>query len=121
MASEQVQLDTVSALKEIAGDDRVRSDARTKAVYSVDIGVMPRLVQPFVQSGQPTAVVRPKTVEDLQNIVRYAREHSIALVPRAWASSGYGGVLPPEGSVVLDLTGWNKVIDIDVGKPAGHH
>lgn len=113
MANGELRQDTITALKEICGKDRVRSDARTKAVYSCDIGAMPRLIQPFVSSGQPGAVVRPESIEDLQELVRYAREQGLALVPRAWASSGYGGVLPPEGSVVVDLTGWNKVLDVD--------
>ena len=58
------------SLKEICGDDRVRTDRRERKMYSFDIGAMPKLVKPFVPAGVAGAVVRPR---DEAQIVR-ARE-----------------------------------------------
>ncbi len=82
-------------------------------MYSFDIGAMPRLVAPFVPAGIAGAVVRPHTEEQLIGLVSLARIEGFSLVPRAWATSGYGGVLPREGAVVVDFSGWQKVLSVD--------
>jgi FAD/FMN-containing dehydrogenase len=59
-------------------------------------------------------VVRPANEGQLVALSQFAQRENIALVPRAWATSGYGGVLPPEGAIVVDLSGWQKVLSVDV-------
>ena len=102
-----------SALEEICGENRVRTDRRERSMYSFDIGAMPFLVKPFVGAGQAGAVARPRDEADVVALVRLARAEGIKLVPRAWATSGYGGVLPPEGAVVVDVSGMQRVLSID--------
>jgi FAD/FMN-containing dehydrogenase len=102
-----------SALEEICGEDRVRTDYRERSMYSFDIGAMPSLVKPFVGAGLAGAVVRPRDESDIVDLVRMARAEGIKLVPRAWATSGYGGVLPPKGAVVVDLSGMQRVLSVD--------
>jgi len=104
------------ALKEICGEDRVRTDRVERKMYSFDIGAMPSLVKPFVPAGVAGAVVRPSTEEQLVDLVSLAQREGVALVPRAWATSGYGGVLPPKGAIVVDLSGWQRVLSVDVEK-----
>jgi Fe-S oxidoreductase/FAD/FMN-containing dehydrogenase len=104
---------TESALREICGADRVRTDLRERSMYSFDIGAMPALVKPVVPAGTAGAVVRPRTEDDLVALVKMASRDHVALVPRGWATSGYGGVLPGKGAVVVDLSGWTKVISVD--------
>lgn len=101
------------SLKGIVGDERVRTDRRERKMYSFDIGAMPRLVQPFVPAGTAGAVVRPSDEVHLVELVKLAQREGVALVPRAWATSGYGGVLPPEGAIVVDMSGWTRVLDVD--------
>ena len=101
------------SLKTIIGEDRVRTDRRERKMYSFDIGAMPKLVQPFVPAGVAGAVVRPSDEAHLVELVKMAQRDGVKLVPRAWATSGYGGVLPPEGAVVVDLSGWTRVLHID--------
>ncbi len=101
------------ALESVCGADRVRTDQRERKMYSFDIGAMPRLVKPFVPAGLAGAVVRPRDEAQLVALVKQANSEGFKLVPRAWATSGYGGVLPPAGAVVVDLAGWQKVLKID--------
>lgn len=100
-------------LMRICGEDRVRTDRVERKMYSFDIGAMPSLVKPFVPAGVAGAVVRPTSEEQLVKLVTLARERGVALVPRGWATSGYGGVLPTSGAIVVDLSGWQKVLAVD--------
>jgi Fe-S oxidoreductase/FAD/FMN-containing dehydrogenase len=103
-----------SAIENIVGQDRVRTDVRERSMYSFDIGAMPYLVKPFVGAGLAGAVVRPRTESDVIELVSLARAEGLKLVPRAWATSGYGGVLPPKGAVVVDVSGMQRVVAVDV-------
>jgi FAD/FMN-containing dehydrogenase len=82
-------------------------------MYSSDIGVLPKLVKPLMPTGLAGAVVRPATEEQVAEIVRLARAEGLKLVPRGMSTSGYGGVLPVPGAVVVDLSGLDPLVDID--------
>jgi len=97
----------------IVGEDRVRTDQRERKMYSVDIGAMPKLVKPFVPAGIAGAVVRPKNEEQIVALTKLAQSEGLKLVPRGWATSGYGGVLPQKGAVVIDVSGMQKVLSVD--------
>lgn len=99
-------------LREIFGD-RVRTDRTERGMYSFDIGAMPKLVKPFVPAGIAGAVVRPKTEQEVVDLVRFASRHGLKVVPRGWATSGYGGVLPVDGAIVVDMSGMHRIISVD--------
>lgn len=105
----------IGTITGIVGEASIRTDRRERKMYSTDIGVMPPLVQPFVKSGIPGAVVRPEDEQQISRIVQAARDARVPLVARAAATSGYGGILPRKGALVLDLSGWQKVISVDAG------
>ena len=102
-----------TALQEICGADGVKTDRVERKMYSFDIGAMPSLVKPFVPAGVAGAVVRPTSEEQLVKLVALAQREGVSLVPRGWATSGYGGVLPGKGAIVVDLSGWQKVLSVD--------
>lgn len=103
---------TVNGLREIF-DDRLKTDRVERKMYSFDIGAMPRLVKPLVPAGLAGAVVRPKTEEEVVRLMRLSAERGFKVVPRGWATSGYGGVLPVPGAVVADMSGMHRVISVD--------
>lgn len=103
---------TEAKLKEIFGD-RVRTNRTERKMYSFDIGAMPKLVKPFVPAGIAGAVVRPHSEDEVVAVVKLAAKEGLKLVPRGWATSGYGGVLPVDGAVVVDMSGMNKVLSVD--------
>ncbi len=63
--------------------------------------------------GRPRAVVRPSDLDDVIRLVRWARSHRIPLVARGAGSSLDGESVPPDGGVVVDLSGWNAILEID--------
>lgn len=103
----------IGTITGIVGEENIRTDRRERKMYSSDIGVMPPLVQPFVKSGIPGAVIRPEDEQQIRRVIRAAGDSGVPLVVRAAATSGYGGTLPRKGALVLDLSGWQKVITID--------
>ena len=101
-----------AGLRAIVGE-RIRTDRVERRMYSADIGEMPRLVKPFVPAGLAGAVVRPLTEDEVIGIVRLASAEGLKLVPRGASTSGYGGVLPVEGAVVVDVSGMHEILDVD--------
>ncbi len=65
----------------------------------------------FVQ--KPDAVVTPQTKEHVAALVRLANEERFAIVPRGAGTGLSGGSIPTEGSIVLLMNHWNKILEID--------
>ncbi|MFA5056425.1 MAG: FAD-binding and (Fe-S)-binding domain-containing protein [Dehalococcoidia bacterium] len=93
--------------------DRACFNKTERVLYGHDIAAMPSLIKPLIGNTVPEAVVQPQTEEELVELVRWANENRIPLTPRGKASSGYGGVLPVNKSVVVDFYRMNKIIKID--------
>jgi glycolate oxidase subunit GlcD len=61
----------------------------------------------------PELVVRPENVQDIQTLMRLANAHRFPVTPRGGGSGLAGGCLPTCGGVVLLLTGFNQILEID--------
>ena len=94
-------------------DARVTFDDTERMLYGHDIASIPKLVRPLVGRTTPAAVVQPSSEEELIRLVRWARENNVPLVARGKATSGYGGVLPVKGGIVVDLYHMRDVLDVD--------
>jgi Fe-S oxidoreductase/FAD/FMN-containing dehydrogenase len=81
--------------------------------YDHDIGVFPSLVKPFIGRTVPAAVVKAMNEEDVVKLLTWANRENVPVVPRAAASSGYGGVVPAAGGIVLDVTSLRRVVEVD--------
>ncbi|TXT66975.1 MAG: putative FAD-linked oxidoreductase [Promethearchaeota archaeon] len=68
-----------------------------------------------VLQGIPDIVVRPKTSQEISEILRIANQEQIRVIPRGGGADLTGGSKPiGDGGIVLDLTRMNKVLDIDL-------
>lgn len=94
--------------------ERVTFDDTERVLYGHDIASMPSLVKPLIGDTTPHAVVQPRSEDEILTLVRWAREQGIRLVVRGKATSGYGGVLPVKGGVVVDL--WHMKSVLAVGE-----
>ncbi|HET7411345.1 MAG TPA: FAD-linked oxidase C-terminal domain-containing protein [Pararhizobium sp.] len=61
----------------------------------------------------PLVVVLPETVEQVSRILRYCHRHDIRVVPRGSGTSLSGGALPLEDAVLLVMSRFNRVLEID--------
>ncbi|MCL2883595.1 MAG: FAD-binding oxidoreductase [Coriobacteriia bacterium] len=100
----------------IVGPERYRDDRRERKAYSSDIGAMPSLVKPFIKAGVSGGVARPANEEQLVALVKLAAREGLQMVARAGATSGYGGVLPRKGTLVIDMNSFNKLLSVDADK-----
>src|ERR1017187_8954336 len=69
----------------------------------------------FVNPVRPAAVVRPKTADEVQQIVRFANETRTPLVPVSSGPPHFRGDTVPSvgGAVIVDLSGMKKVMVVD--------
>ncbi len=61
----------------------------------------------------PLVVVLPETVEQVSRILKYCDERSIRVVPRGSGTSLSGGALPLVDAVLLVMSRFNRILDID--------
>ncbi len=92
---------------------RVSFDRVERKLYGHDIAVFPSLFKPLIGDTLPDSIVQPESEKELVSLVKWARENNVALTPRGKASSGYGGVLPVKGGLVVDFYRMNKIVRID--------
>ncbi|MCT1606376.1 FAD-binding protein [Nesterenkonia massiliensis] len=67
----------------------------------------------WTEPGLPDAVVRARTVADIQAALRIANAHRVPVVTRGAATGLAGGVTAGAGSIVLDVSGLNRILEID--------
>ena len=76
-------------------------------------------MRPFCQDwrqnyeGHSVCVVFPETVQEIQQIVNYCRDHQISLVPQGGNTSLCGGATPTNGEVIVKLSRLNRIYSID--------
>jgi glycolate oxidase len=60
----------------------------------------------------PQAVVLARTTQDVQAVLRYAREKRLPVVPRGAGSGKSGGSIPGRGGIVLSLEKMDRILEI---------
>lgn len=63
--------------------------------------------------GKSTTVLKPRTTEEVSNIVKYCNEKKIGLVPQGGNTGLVGGSVPVRDEVILNLSNLNKVRSFD--------
>jgi glycolate oxidase len=67
----------------------------------------------FGFSGEPLAVVRPASTQEVAGVLRWAGSRRIPIVPRGAGTSLAAGAVPIHGGIVLALTRMNSILSID--------
>jgi len=86
-----------------------------RKIYSHDVGVMPPLVRPLIGKAIADAVVQPRDENEIIELVHWAGEAGVPLIPRGKATSGYGGILPIEGGMTVDFWRMRRLLEVDEG------
>jgi len=61
----------------------------------------------------PLVVVLPETVEQVAGVLRFCRDNRVKVVPRGAGTSLSGGALPLADGVLLGMSKFNRVLEID--------
>ncbi len=96
----------VGKLKDIVGPENITDNPADLYAYSADASV---------HQAMPQVVIRPKTIEEVQKIVRFANKNKIPVVPRGAGSGTSGHAVPIDGGIVLDMKRMNRVLKIVPG------
>ena len=84
--------------------EEVYTDEDTRSIYASD------------ETGlyfPPDVVVKPKTPEEIIDIVKIANEFRIPITPRGGGTGLSGGALPVHGGILISMEKLNNIIDID--------
>jgi glycolate oxidase len=96
----------VKALQQIVGAENV-SNAKPILEAYVTRAIMD------ISSKAPAIVARPKSVEEIQAVLKLANEKRIPVVPHSGGLSGGEATPTLEGSILLDLRRMNKIIEVN--------
>lgn len=88
------------------------------ALPGVDVLLDDQSIEPFGSDhlgfrGQPGAVVRPRTTDDVAALMSLSAERGFAVVPRAAATNLCGSVVPTRDTVVVDMMAMNRIVSVD--------
>ena len=63
---------------------------------------------------RPAAAVWPESTEQVSQIVKFANEQKIPVIPRGAGTSLSGGAVPIKGGIIIDLSRMNKILEISI-------
>lgn len=98
-------MDVAKQLSGILDSSRVLTDGASLQEYGRD---WTKYLQP-----RPTAVVFPKTTDEVVRLVKWAREACVALVPSGGRTGLSGGAAALNGEVVVSLQKMNQILEFD--------
>ena len=101
----EITASLLAPLRAILGADFVRTDADSLAQYGRD--------RTKNWAAAPCAVVLPANTEQVQAIVRWAYEKSVAIVPSGGRTGLSGGAVAHRGELVLNLERLRQIGDFD--------
>lgn len=89
----------------IFGSDRVKTDQESLQLFGKDWTT--------VYQANPAAIVFPKTIDEVQSLVRLANEKSFALVPSGGRTGLSGGAVASSHEVVVAFDKMNRILDFN--------
>ena len=92
----------IEELKTLVDAGKVLTDADSLEAYGKD------WTKHFAPA--PTAIVFPKTTEQVQAIVRWANQHQVALVPSGGRTGLSAGAVAANGEVVVSFDNMNQIL-----------
>ncbi|MFQ5832652.1 MAG: FAD-binding oxidoreductase [Candidatus Thorarchaeota archaeon] len=100
-------------LAEVVGPERVSDMELERIVYSGDPAALPHFHYRWKHKYLVDYVVRVKTTEEIQGVVKIAASRNIPVIPRGGASSCLGSSSPSRGGISLDLKRMDKILEVN--------
>ncbi len=98
-------MDTIDSLTKLFDDACVLTDAESLQTYGKD---WTKIHQP-----NPLAIVFPKSTEQVQALVKYANQESLALVPSGGRTGLSGGAVAANQEIVVSFDKMNQILDFN--------
>jgi glycolate oxidase len=94
----------IKQIKAICGAENTLSSKEDLICYGYDASSL---------EGPADLVVFPRTAEEISDILILANQRKFPVIPRGMGTGFTGGSVPVQGGVVLVMTRFNRVIEID--------
>ena len=98
-------MDVKGRLSEIVGSENFSDAPEVLRAYSKDFSLTP--------SGMPNYLVKPKNAQEIQKVIALANEVNIPIVPCSSKVHFYGATIPKQGGIILDMSGMNRILEVD--------
>ena len=108
-----VKLTILDKLRTIVGDDSVSDSELERVVYSGDPAVLPQYHYRWKAKYLADFVVRVENVNEIEEVLKVARQHKLPIVPRGGASSCMSSSSPSRGGISLDIKPMDKILEIN--------
>lgn len=95
----------IENLKTLLDADKVRTDSESLTNWGRD---WTRQFEPA-----PLAIVFPRSIEDVQTVVRFANEHKLALTPSGGRTGLSAGAVAANGEIVVSFDYMNRILDFN--------
>ncbi len=96
---------TLASLREALEPGQVIDHPVELLTYHVDGGL---------DRGEPVGVVFPYTTEDVQTVVRWARDHDVPVIARGAGTGLAGGAVALRHGLLLEMSHMKQLVDMDV-------
>ena len=103
----KVDQEILKRLREIVGNQFVITDDEKMEAYSHDE------VAEEEYAHMPDVVVKPRTAQEIAEIVKLANEKLVPVTPRGAGSGLSGGAVPIYGGILLSVERMNSILEID--------
>lgn len=97
--------DILEDLRSICGEGRVSASPAERCCYAADASQI---------RGMPDFVARPLSTGQVSRVLRLCSEHATPVTARGAGTGLSGGCSPVQGGVVLDMSGMNRILEIDI-------
>lgn len=103
----------VEEFRKIAGDIKILDKMEEREMYSHDIGDVPEIMTKTFFQTQPDFVIQPKNTDEIKKVLAFANAQKIPVTPRGSASWGFGGVIPTNAGIVIDLSPFREILELN--------
>lgn len=106
-------VDELKELKDIVGEEWVKSDLPTRDAYSIYYNSSSLNKEDKLWTARPAAVIMPKTPQEISGLTKFCNKKDFMLKPfsTGWITSSAPG---SRKTILLDLRRMDKIIDIDL-------
>ncbi len=91
-------------------DLKVIDDPEKLEYYRQDLNVdLPPMIRDLLLRSLPDLILQPRTEEQILSIFAFARDQRVPLTVRGAGTWGYGGAVPTQGGILVDLGLMDKI------------
>lgn len=95
----------IDELCDIVGDENSSTKIADLYIYGSDASI---------HQSMPDIVLRPGSIEEVQEIMKIANKNCVPVTPRGSGTSLSGNAVPIDGGIVLDMKRMNKIKEIRI-------